>query len=85
MRKVIIVLLLLMFLSLTFFPGCTAPGEDEQRKISEVRPTQIMGYGSGEKEYSLSRKTELALFDEYNGEKVEYNTILRIEDIDKRG
>lgn len=59
--------------------------DNDQWKISEVRPTQIMGYGSGEKEYSLSRKTELALFDEYNGEKVEYNTILRIEDIDKRG
>lgn len=59
--------------------------DNDQWKISEVRPTHILGYGSGEKEYSLSRKTELALFDEYNGEKVEYNTILRIEDIDKRG
>lgn len=58
--------------------------ENGQWKISELRPTQIMGYGSGEKEYSLSRKTELALFDEYNGEKVQYNTIVRIEDMDKR-
>jgi len=58
--------------------------ENGQWKISEVRPTYVMGYGNGEKEYSLSRKTELALFDEYNGEKVEYNTIVRIEDMDKR-
>lgn len=58
--------------------------ENGQWKISEVIPAAIMSYGSGEYEYSMSTETELALFDEYNGEKVEYNTVLRIEDIYKR-
>lgn len=44
MRKVIIVLLLLMFLSLTFFPGCTAPSEDEQiiKSVIELEKNEYL-------------------------------------------
>lgn len=57
--------------------------ENDKWKISEIRPSTIIGYGNKGKEHSLSSKKELFLFEEYNGEKVIYDTILSIDDITK--
>ena len=55
--------------------------ENNEWKISEIIPSTIIGYGNKGKEHSLSSKKELFLFEEYNGEKVIYDTILSIDDI----